>query len=304
MPEIYLLTTSDIYSKVFELALNEKNISYKIIKDEIDVEELVKDAKLVIIDNEFNDDIEKYINELQVKDIPVIYLKDIFSEEKFDIKRDENFVVIEKPFEENDLLDAIGKFIDITPQKINGEKEMAEEKKVSQDEEVLELVDVVEEKTPETEVSDILSVKKEEKDEILDEFFNEEEQQEQQDIEREPLVEEVDDIEEEPKIPVDEETVELAKEIENGGEETFEKKVEIKEPERKEEVMVDVSKIEAKLLQATDKIMEAIENSTIEIARAIAKVTPKIIEEVAKEIIPAVAKRIISEEISKKEDED
>jgi len=333
MPKIYLLSSSDIYSKILELAINKLTVSYKIIKSLEELTEIENEKpELVIIDDEFNDDVKKYVNIFNRKSIPVIFLKDIFSQEELEITEKDKIKIIEKPFDEKDLINAIKEFIELSPQKKIGEKTMVEEKKISQEEDVLELTDIVEEKKKD-EISDILSVKKDNGDKVLDDFFKEEDiniSDKEEPVETEEtlkedaeksLIEEVEEVEEpekeeisllkepkeEIKIPVDEETVELAKEIEEEIKPTEEAK-EIEDETRpkaikEKESKIDFSKVEVKLLDATDRIMEAIEEATVEIAKAIAKVTPKIIEEVAKEIIPAVAKKIIAEEISKKEEE-
>jgi hypothetical protein len=112
---------------------------------------------------------------------------------------------------------------------------------------------------------------------------------------------------EEIKIPVDEETKKLAEEIDNG--DSFEHEIKDFSDEFQDDFAfsekkssyqpVDLSIVEMKLLDASGKILEAIEEATVEIARGIAKVTPKIIEEVANEIIPKIAQKIISEELEK-----
>ena len=123
------------------------------------------------------------------------------------------------------------------------------------------------------------------------------------------LIEEAEDI----QIPIDEETKKLAEEIDNEKENEItdtEEEIFSPEPATKKEVTpsvstetrdgVDMSVVEKRLLEASEKIIEAIQEATIEIARGIAKATPHIIEEVSKEIIPKIAQKIISDELNKK----
>ena len=110
---------------------------------------------------------------------------------------------------------------------------------------------------------------------------------------------------EEIKIPIDEETKLLAEEIDNeekqeqenseSNEDAFEKTEKTIDTEG-----IDVSVVEKRLLEASEKIIEAIQDATVEIALSIAKVAPKIVEEVAREIIPKIAQKLISEEVDKK----
>ncbi len=324
MPEIYLLSPSEIYSKVLELILQDKEVNFSIIKSEENFIEPSNNIDLAIIDEEFSENIVDIVNRFLDKNIPVIFLKDIFSDKHIHFKENDKVKIIDKPFEDEILLNEIKNFIKLTPnpKKNYGEKKMAEEKNINNQDDILELTEVVDEGNLKTEkneeVSDIFSAKKDD-EKILDDFFEKEKDNENNDLmDKKDLSfnglledelkdskddkESIKDLEKEtPKIPIEEETIEIAKEIENG-------KTEIKEEiniekEKEQSSSVDFSRIEAKLLEATDRIMEAIEESTVEIAKAIAKVTPKIIEEVAREIIPAVAKKIIKEEISKKEDE-
>ncbi|GEM_PF-4248795 len=116
-------------------------------------------------------------------------------------------------------------------------------------------------------------------------------------------------VEDEIAIPIDKETIKLAKEIDQEDDDTrfiYEKKEKPSykrvEKYNSNEELVKFSEVEHKLLEASQKIVEAIEQATIEIAQGIAKVTPKIIEEVSKEIIPKIAQKIISEEFNKKRD--
>ncbi len=125
------------------------------------------------------------------------------------------------------------------------------------------------------------------------------------------------------RIPIDEETRQLANEIDNGKEDDdfvdMEAFDDLKSDFSQEHVKenrnfvgqdrssIDLSMVEIKLIEASGKILEAIEEATVEIAKGIAKVTPKIIEEVSKEIIPKIAQKIISEElnnINKKDKDD
>ncbi len=322
MPEIYLLSSSEIYSKILELTLQDKEVNFKIIKTEENLIEPFDNINLVIIDEEFSKNVIDIINKFLERNIPVIFLKDIFSDKHIPFEGNEKIKIIDKPFEEEVLLNEIENFIKLTPKKNYGEKKMAEEKNKNNQEDILELTEVVSEENltdvKDNEVSDIFSAKKDD-DKVLDDFFEKEDTDSDKILDKKDLSfnglledelkdnkndeESLKELKEEtPKIPIEEETIEIAKEIENG-------KTKIKEEisienEKVQSSSVDFSRIEAKLLEATDRIMEAIEESTVEIAKAIAKVTPKIIEEVAKEIIPAVAKKIIKEEISKKEDED
>ncbi len=322
MPEIYLLSPSEIYSKVLELILQDKEVNFSIIKSEENFIEPSNNIDLAIIDEEFSENILDIVNRFLDKNIPVIFLKDIFSDKHIHFKENDKVKIIDKPFEDEILLNEIKNFIKLTPKKNYGEKKMAEEKNINNQDDILELTEVVDEGNlkgkKDEEVSDIFSAKKDD-EKILDDFFEKEEDDnandlmDKKDLSFNGLLEDelkdskddkesIKDLEEEtPKIPIEEETIEIAKEIENGKTEIKEK-INI-EKEKEQSSSVDFSRIEAKLLEATDRIMEAIEESTVEIAKAIAKVTPKIIEEVAREIIPAVAKKIIKEEISKKEDE-
>jgi hypothetical protein len=143
----------------------------------------------------------------------------------------------------------------------------------------------------------------------------------------ENIVQEQEEVEEDISIPVDEETKKLASEIDNGFDdkggdkddeviameelndfkETFKDSfVKDSYSEKRDSKTIDMSMIEIKLIEASGKVLEAIEEATVEIAKGIAKVTPKIIEEVSKEIIPRIAQKIISEELNKvnKEDKD
>ncbi len=399
MPVIYLVSSSEIYSKLFELCLQNYDVEIKVIKDETEFEKVFKNANLIIFDDEFSDSPKKFIDKCVNNNIPLIYLKDVFSDKEPPLEEVNKILILEKPFEENDLLEKIKQFIDLT----KGEVKMAEEKKVTsqqEDDDILELTEVVENGESKEEISDILSTEKA-GDKILDDFFEEEpeeskeespkeptgaivedektedeilksedleelmkevpdesskpepmekeeiledeekseekiiKEEKQEDIElpteiEEKVTEEEEKTEEDIKIPVDEEVKQIAEEIENG--KKIEKEFEIEsEPEKIEEEFleskekkkktvdfdiskkvekkfqkkeVDLSLIEAKLLEATNKVIEAIEEATVEIAVAIAKSTPKIIEEVSKQIIPAIAKKIISEEINKKEEEE
>ncbi len=164
----------------------------------------------------------------------------------------------------------------------------------------------------------IEDIETEEGEDLFDEKLPEEE------IAKEP---ETEDVEEDISIPVDEETKKLASEIDNGFEdkgddkddeviameelndfkETFKDSfVKDSYSEKRDSKTIDMSMIEIKLIEASGKVLEAIEEATVEIAKGIAKVTPKIIEEVSKEIIPRIAQKIISEELNKvnKEDKD